>query len=255
MDIHILGCSGGIGYGLHTTALRVGEDTLVDCGTGVGALPLEELLKIRHVFITHSHLDHIAGLPLLLDTIYDHLIDNPLTIHCQVETYDVLMQHVFNWAIWPNFFALPSTQNPVVVFAAMSPGESITIGENTHTMVKVEHTVPAVGYLVQNSKTGFAFSGDTAHAPKLWEAVNTAENIEILIVECAFADDRAEIANQAKHFSPKALALALDELSVDLQICVSHLQPGKEEQIMSELQKAMPHRSIRSISNGEVLSL
>jgi ribonuclease BN (tRNA processing enzyme) len=255
MDIHILGCSGGIGRGLHTTALRVGEDTLIDCGTGVGTLPLEDLLKIRHVFITHSHLDHIAGLPLLLDTIYDQLIQQPLTIHCQVETYDVLMKHVFNWTIWPNFFALPNKQTPVVKFEAMSPGKSITIGENTHTMVDVEHTVPAVGYLVQNSKTGFAFSGDTAHAPKLWEAVNTADNIEMLIVECAFANNRADIATQAKHFSPKSLSLALEELSVDLQICVSHLQPGKEEQIMSELREAMPHRSIRSISNGEVLSI
>lgn len=255
MEIHILGCSGGIGHGLHTTALRVGEDTLIDCGTGVGELPLDDLLKIRHVFITHSHLDHIAGLPLLLDTIYDQLIDHPLTVYCQSETYDVLMQHVFNWTIWPNFFALPNQDRPVARFTAMSPGDSIRLGENVHTMIEVEHTVPAVGYLIEDDKTGFAFSGDTAFAPKLWEAVNNADNIEMLIVECAFSDDRAEIANQAKHFSPKTLSAALEKLSINPKICVSHLQPGKEDQIMSELQKAMPHRSIRSISNGEILSL
>ena len=255
MNIHILGCSGGIGHGLHTTALRVGEDTLIDCGTGVGELPLSELLKIRHVFLTHSHLDHIAGLPLLLDTIYDQLMDKPLTVYCQPETHDILMQHIFNWSVWPNFFVLPNKENPVVEFSAMSPGESVTLSENTHTMIKVEHTVPAVGYLVKNDKTGFAFSGDTANAPALWSAMNTAEHIELLIVECAFSDERAEIANQAKHFSPKTLSAALEELTINPQICISHLQPGKEEQIMSELKKAMPHRSLRSIRSGEILTL
>lgn len=255
MDIHILGCSGGIGQDLHTTALRVGEDTLIDCGTGIGTLPLNELQKIRHIFITHSHLDHIAGLPMLLSTIYDELIGQPLTIHCQQETYEAMMKHIFNWSIWPNFFALPSAENAVIRFSAMSPGESLTLGENIHTMVKVEHTVPAAGYLVQNNKTGFAFSGDTAHAPELWKAINLADHIELLIVECAFAEERSEIAHQAKHFSPEVLSTALQGLTVNPQIGISHLQPGKEQLIMSELQHAMPNRSIRSIHNGEVISL
>jgi len=63
MKINVLGCSGGIGSGLRTTALRVNSNTLLDCGTGVGDVPLEELFKIKHVFITHSHLDHIADYP------------------------------------------------------------------------------------------------------------------------------------------------------------------------------------------------
>lgn len=50
MKINVLGCSGGIGSGLRTTALRVDASTLLDCGTGVGDLPLEELFQIKHVF-------------------------------------------------------------------------------------------------------------------------------------------------------------------------------------------------------------
>ena len=36
------------------------EDILIDAGTGVGDLSLEELKKIDHVFVTHSHLDHVG---------------------------------------------------------------------------------------------------------------------------------------------------------------------------------------------------
>ncbi len=255
MEINVLGSSGGIGRGLRTTALRVGSEILVDCGTGVGDLPLENLFEIQHVFITHSHLDHIAGLPLLIDTIYEKLITNPLTIHCQQDTYQVLMDHIFNWQIWPNFFILPSNENPVVRFQPMAPGQSIQINDNKITMVEVEHTVPAVSYIVKDNHHGFAFSGDTASAPKLWEALNKETNVDVLIVECAFADERSELANQAKHFSPKSLANALTDLNLNPEICVSHLQPGEEEKIMHELRAAMPKRTIRSIVSGDVLSL
>jgi cAMP phosphodiesterase len=96
---------------------------------------------------THSHLDHVAGLPLLIDTIYEKLLDEPLTVYCQPETCQVLMDHIFNWKIWPNFFCLPSNENPVVRFAPMNPQQSLVIDGKTFTMIEVEHTVPAVSYL------------------------------------------------------------------------------------------------------------
>ena len=99
MKLRVLGCSGGIGLGLETTSLLLDESVLIDCGTGLGELSLEEMSRLQHVFITHSHLDHIAMLPMLLDTIYDHLVDRPLTLHCKQETYDVMSKHIFNWDV------------------------------------------------------------------------------------------------------------------------------------------------------------
>lgn len=255
MKINVLGCSGGIGSGLRTTALRVNSDTLLDCGTGVADLPLEELLQIKHVFITHSHLDHIAGLPLLIDTIYEQLLEGPLKVYCQSSTHRVLMEHIFNWKIWPNFFSLPSEQKSVVQYVPMEPGQTLHIEDQCYTMVEVQHTVPAVGYIVSKDNHSFAFSGDTASAPKLWRALNQQEKVDLLIVECAFADERSEIANQAKHFSPQTLAEELASLQHNPQICVSHLQPGEEEKIMQELYAVMPQRKLKSIVCGETLSL
>ena len=255
MKISILGCSGGIGAGLKTTSLKINTDILLDCGTGVGDMSLEELCKIRHVFLTHSHLDHIAGLPLLLDSIYDHLINEPLTLYCQQATYEVLMEHIFNWKVWPNFFCIPNEQNPVIRFQPLVPGNSVTIHNTSITMIEVLHTVPAVAYILQSQNKAFAFTGDTARAPKLWNALNQLKHFDVLIVECSFAEHREDIAQMAMHFSPKSLADALDELEHDPLICISHMQPGQEELIMTELQAAMPQRKLKSISSGDIISL
>jgi ribonuclease BN (tRNA processing enzyme) len=74
MRIRILGCSGGNGAGSRTSAMLVDNDVLLDAGTGVGDLAIEELHSIRHVFLTHAHLDHIAGLPMLIDSNFEERI-------------------------------------------------------------------------------------------------------------------------------------------------------------------------------------
>ncbi|MBS1214888.1 MAG: metal-dependent hydrolase, beta-lactamase superfamily, partial [Proteobacteria bacterium] len=103
MRVRVLGCSGGIGGGhLRTTSLLVDKDILVDAGTGVTELSLPEMAAIDHVFITHSHLDHIAALPLMIDSVAD-LRDRPVTVHAAAATLEAIRSHVFNWAIWPDF--------------------------------------------------------------------------------------------------------------------------------------------------------
>lgn len=59
MKVRVLGCSGGINQGVATTSFLVDDDILIDAGTGVGDLSLEEMRRIKPVFISHSHLDHM----------------------------------------------------------------------------------------------------------------------------------------------------------------------------------------------------
>src|SRR5262245_47603676 len=114
MRLRILGCSGGIGgRHLRTTSMLLDDDVLIDGGTGVGDLGLTELARIDHVFLTHSHLDHIASIPLMIDTI-NHMRTHPLTVHALPATIEVLKQHVFNWSVWPDFTRIPSEDKPAL---------------------------------------------------------------------------------------------------------------------------------------------
>ncbi len=107
MQIRILGCSGGISGELRTTSLLVDDDILIDAGTGVGDMTLAEMAGIRHIFVTHSHLDHIAGIPLMVDSIFSQ-ISEPVVIHASAATIAALRNHIFNWTIWPDFTVLPT---------------------------------------------------------------------------------------------------------------------------------------------------
>ena len=64
MKVRVLGCSGAIAKDCRTTSFLIDNDVLIDAGTGVGDLTLDEMRQIDQVFLTHSHLDHVAALPL-----------------------------------------------------------------------------------------------------------------------------------------------------------------------------------------------
>ncbi|HPU10211.1 MAG TPA: MBL fold metallo-hydrolase, partial [Ottowia sp.] len=81
MRVRVLGCSGAIARDCKTTSFLIDQDTLIDAGTGVGDLTREEMLRIHDVFLTHSHLDHVACLPLMVDTIAAARAGQPLRVH------------------------------------------------------------------------------------------------------------------------------------------------------------------------------
>src|SRR6186997_2141655 len=126
MKIKVLGCSGGIGGSLRTTALLVDDDILIDAGTGVGDLSLESLAKIDHIFVTHSHLDHVTSIPFLVDTV-GWMRGHPVVVYGIKETLDILRAHLFNWKIWPDFTQIPNAEKPFMVYREIKVGQTVEI--------------------------------------------------------------------------------------------------------------------------------
>ncbi|RMG30219.1 MAG: 3',5'-cyclic-nucleotide phosphodiesterase [Gammaproteobacteria bacterium] len=251
MHLCALGCSGGIGGRLRTTCFRIDEDLLLDAGTGLGNLSLAEMRAIRHVFLTHSHLDHLAGLPLMLDSVFGEL-EEGLVLHALPETLEALRRHVFNWVIWPDFTRLPDPERPVLRFAPMRPGEALVLDGRRIRMIEVNHTVPAVAYCVESS-TGrrLVYSGDTMTNDSLWEALNREPRIDVLVVECAFGNRDEALSRLAGHYCPRTLAEDLKKLRHDPEIYVTHLKPGAEERIFAELQALVPDRRLRCLCGDD----
>jgi ribonuclease BN (tRNA processing enzyme) len=161
MKVRILGCSGGIGgRHLRTTSILVDHDILIDAGTGVGDLSLAELALIDHVFLTHSHLDHIASLPLLIDSVSD-LRDKPVTSMPRRRPSRSLASISSTGSIWPDFSVIPSRESAIMQYRADRLGESVRLGARTITALPAEHTVPAVGYQLDSGAGSLVFTGDT----------------------------------------------------------------------------------------------
>ncbi len=242
MDLRVLGCSGGVGVDLRTTTLLIDTDILIDAGTGLGDLTLDEMAAVRHIFVTHSHLDHIAGIPLFIDTIFER-IKQPVTIHAQAETLNALQTHIFNNTIWPDFSRLP-TEAPVLKYQLMEPGECITIDGRQLEMIPVNHVVTGAGYRVESANGTFAFSGDTTTNDTFWDALNKHDNLDLLIVEAAFSNTDKELCRIAGHYCAELLAEDIKKLKHHPDVYLTHNKPGAETAILQECQQAITSHKV-----------
>lgn len=251
MKLRVLGCSGGIGGNLRTTSMLLDQDVLIDAGTGVGDLSLAEMLMIDHVFVTHSHLDHIACIPLLVDSV-GFMRDKPLLVHATAETIEILKQHIFNWKIWPDFSEIPNAAQACLRYETIALGQTVNLGGRMITPLPVDHVVPAVGFHLDSGEGSLVYSGDTCSCDALWEAVNRIDNLRYILVETAFSNVERDLAMRSKHLCPSVLAKDLAKLNRDAEIFITHLKPGEVEITMQEIRESVVGYLPRMLQNGQV---
>jgi len=256
MRVKILGCSGGIGGNLRTTSMLVDEDILIDAGTGVGDLSMEELIKIDHILITHSHLDHIAFIPLLIDTVMGFR-EEPITVHASKETLATLRNHIFNWKVWPDFSMIPDVTRPFLKYNQIELGETLEFNGRKFTSVPANHVVSAVGYHVEGKQHSLIFTGDTTICEELWPVVNGISNLKYLIIETAFSNGEMELARLSKHLCPSMLISELGKLKSanGIQVFITHLKPGEGDTIMQEIADCNLFLPIKALEGHQVFDL
>jgi ribonuclease BN (tRNA processing enzyme) len=253
MRLRVLGCSGGIGGYRRTTSLLLDQDVLIDAGTGVGDLGIEELVQIDHVFVTHSHLDHVTSIPFLADTV-GAMRSQPLVVHALPQTIADLKAHLFNWKLWPDFTKIPTAEQPLLQFSPVAVGEPVVLAGRTITPVPADHVVPAVGYALDSGHASLVFTGDTCGGAAFWRAVNAIGNLRYLIIETSFPDAERELAVKAKHLCPSLLVEQLAELKQPAEVYITHLKPGECDRIMLEITTSASRWNPKMLEHQQVFS-
>lgn len=260
MQIQILGCSGAIARGARTTSFLCGGRLLIDAGTGVGDLTVEAMAAIGHVCLTHAHLDHVAALPLMLDTIAGRL-QRPLVVHALPETIAALRAHLFNGVIWPDFSAIPSPQAPFLRFEPLRTGDRVAIDGHRLEVLPARHTVPAVGYALDTPAGWWVYTGDTALCPAFWQRFNRLDRVAMLVIETAFSERERALACRSQHLCPSGLAQALawldDGPHTAVPIGLMHTKPDERARIEREVQAlglAARYR-LQWLQTGQTLAL
>lgn len=256
MRIRVLGCSGSIAAGSRTTSFLVDQHLLVDAGTGVGDLTLDEMAAIDHIVVSHSHLDHVLAIGLLADSVTRRRRGRPpVRVHALADTLQALRQHVFNGVIWPDFTRLPSAEQPVLAFEPVQVGQVLTLGGRRVEVLPAAHTVPACGFAVFADDGGaWVYTGDTGPNPALRERLATLD-LRALVIETAFGNDEQALARVSQHLCPATLAGELAGVPTDTEVWITHIKPGEVRAVMAELAPLAGGRRLRALQTGQVLAV
>jgi cAMP phosphodiesterase len=192
---------------------------------------------------------------MLVDRIFDEKFQVPLTVYAREETLRAIQEHLFNGVIWPDFSKLPSAQKPMLRYRVCSPGDTIQIGHRDFYAVDVMHSVPSLGYTVQNSGGAFAVSGDTKSNETLWPVLNACNDLRVLVIEVSFPDEMERLASDSGHYCPRTLTRDLERLRHNPEIWLTGMKPGEEAVILEQVTKAAPDRNIQMLSRGTVLTV
>jgi ribonuclease BN (tRNA processing enzyme) len=236
MRVTVLGSSGSEGPGCNPPAFLIDDFLLLDAGTV--ALSLESLAQCRisHILLTHAHLDHIKGIPFLVDNIVSMNSGCQLLVVSGREVISDLKKNIFNNRIWPDFSRLPDAAQPVMQYRYISTREPMTVGGYRIHAARVSHNVPSYAYLVENSHGGsLLYTGDTGPTELIWKRMSK-RRISALIIEVSFPDEMTELALAAGHLTPGLLKAEIQKMHfVPDKVYVTHMKPFYREKIEEQL--------------------
>ncbi len=249
MRIRVLGAHGGSSPRHRRTSFLLNESVCLDAGAVTDALPLEEQARVRAVLITHSHLDHVASLPFLVENVFGRSTD-PIEVVGPAEVVASLKRHLFNDDVWPDFSRLPNRHLPTVSFRVLPWGAPASVNGLSVTAVPVSHVVPTCGYVITEGATTVVFSGDTGPTVALWEFARRADGVKAVFLECSFPDGMREIAEISMHLTPATLKVELKKLPPAVPVFLYHMKPPTLETLSSEV-AALGEPRLKILSDGD----
>lgn len=205
----------------------------LDAGS-LGFSDIERQQQVRHVLLTHSHLDHVASLPIFIDNVYECGPDCP-TIYAGEQVIETLRTNFFNELVWPDLDRLSSEDSPFVDFEILKHRRPLAIEGITVTPVELDHVVPTFGFVVDDGVTAVGFVSDTGPTEEIWEVLRAKPNLKAIFLEAAFPNSMSAVAERSKHLTPALFEQEYRKLGREIPVLAIHIKPAFYDEVVEEL--------------------
>jgi len=231
----------------------VNDEVAIDAGS-IGLLAdLQRQRRVKHVFITHEHLDHVATLPIFLENVYEPGPDC-VEVLASREVLDFLHGDMFNGRVWPDFIDLSRPSDAFVRTTAIEPLRPITRAGLMVTPVPVSHGVDTTGLVVDDGRTTVAFPSDTGPTACFWEHLASLDRLDAVFLEASFPRSLADLATVTGHLSTATFADEIDKLPRQVRWIVVHRKARYAEVIARELE-SLGLANVELVQTGHVYDL
>jgi ribonuclease BN (tRNA processing enzyme) len=220
--------------GQYTSSALINDTVVIDAGCIGFWRTAQDQARIRHVLLTHSHMDHLASLPIFLENAYEGKADC-VTLHASATVLECCQRDLFNDRIWPDFIALSKGDRPFLRISPIEAGQTVTL-EGLHiTAVEVNHVVPTLAFLVNDGTGTIGFVTDTGPTDEVWQLLNARNDLRALFLEATFPGNMTWLADLSKHLTPATFAGELSKLNRVVPTYAIHLKARYHSQVTAEL--------------------
>jgi ribonuclease BN (tRNA processing enzyme) len=218
----------------YVSSFLINRTVAIDAGSlGFHGTPQEQE-AIRHLFLTHSHSDHTASLPIFIENVWTPSGECP-RVYGSPETLDSVQRHIFNNVVWPDFVALSKTMPPFLHLYALQPEVQVEAHGLRITPVPVDHLVPTLGYVIADDHGAVIVAGDTGPTTRLWEVAHQTAGLRAVFLEACFPNSMKRLAEISRHLTPEMFCREVAKMPSGVRVVAMHIKVRYREEVIREL--------------------
>lgn len=234
----------------YVSSYLINGTVAIDAGClGFSGTPQQQE-AINHLFLTHSHMDHVASLPIFVENAWTPAAGCP-QVYGSRETIDALQEHIFNNVIWPDFVSMSQRMPPFLNVQYMKNEVPVDADGLRVTPVQVNHIVPTFGYVVTDGASAVIFGGDSGPTDRLWEVAHQTPNLRAVFLEACFPNSLTALAEASLHMTPEMFRREVCKMPSGVEILAVHIKVRYREQVIRELHAlGLPNLAIGECEKG-----
>jgi ribonuclease BN (tRNA processing enzyme) len=212
----------------------INRTVAIDAGCLGFYMTPQEQAAVKHLLITHTHIDHIASLPIFLENAYEGKRD-AVTVYGSEPVLTCLQQDLFNDRVWPDFIRLSVREAPFLKLHTLEPGRPVELEGLRITPVSVNHVVPTTGFVVEEEGASVIVVSDTGPTEAIWEYANAVPDLKAVFLEATFPNEMSRLADVSRHLTPTLFAVESRKLTREALLIAVHIKARFRAQVVEEL--------------------